>query len=239
VYTAAASAVGLGDARGAVDQGGGRKIRAGHIGHQVVDGQPGFVDQRHAGVDDLAQVVRRDVGGHADGNARRTVDQQVRHPRRQHRRFVLRFVVVGDEVDRFLVDVRQQLVRQLRHADLGVAHRRRRVAVHRAKVALTVDQHVAHRERLRHAHDGVVHRRVAVGVVLTDHVADHAGRLLVRLVPVVAELPHGEQHAPVHRLESIADIREGAPHDHAHGVIEVGLPHFVLQVDLENLFCDF
>ena len=68
----------------------------------------------------------------------------------------------------------------LRHAHFGVAHRRRRIAVDRAEIALAVDQQVAHRERLRHAHDRVVDRGIAVRVILADHVADHARALLVR-----------------------------------------------------------
>ena len=207
--------------------------------HQLGDRDLRVVDQRHAGVDDLAQVVRRDVGGHAHRDARRAVHQQVRHPRRQHRRLGLGLVVVRREVDRFLVDVREQLVREPRHADLGVAHRRRGVAVDRAEVALAVDQQVAHRERLRHADDRVVDRRVAVRVVLADHVADHAGRLLVGLVPLVAELAHRVQHAAVHRLQAVADIGQGASHDHAHRVIEVRLLHLVFEVDVQDFAGDF
>ena len=198
----------------------------------------GVVDQRDAGVDDLAEIVRRDVGRHADRDAGRAVDQQVRDPRRQHRRFVFAAVVVRREIDRFLVDVGQQLVREARHAHFGVAHRRRGVAVDRAEVALPVHQQVAQRERLRHAHDRVVHRRVAVRVVLADDVADDARRLLVRLVPVVAELAHREQHAPVHRLQAVADIGQRAAHDHAHRVIEVGLAHLVFEVDVQDFARD-
>jgi hypothetical protein len=53
-----------------------------------------IVDQRHAGVDDLAEVVRRNVGRHADGDAARAIDQQVRELRRQNRRLLLRAVIV-------------------------------------------------------------------------------------------------------------------------------------------------
>ena len=67
---------------------------------------------------------------------------------------------------------------------LGVAHRRRVVAVDRAEVALPVDQRVAQREVLRHAHERVVDRGVAVRVVLAHHVADDARALHVRPVPV-------------------------------------------------------
>src|SRR3546814_16115778 len=44
-------------------------------------------------------------------------------------------------------------------------------------------------------------------------------------------LVHREQHAPVDRLEAVADVRKCAPHDHAHGVIEVTAAHLVLEID--------
>jgi hypothetical protein len=156
------------------------------------------------------------------------------NPRRQHRGLALGLVVVGREIDRLLVDVGEQFVGDARHAHFGVTHGRRGVAVDGAEVALPVDQHVAHRERLRHAHDGVVDGRVAVGVVLADDVADDAGGLLVGLVPVVAEFAHGVQHAPVHRLEAVADIRQGAAHDDAHGVVQVGLTHLVFEIEMSR-----
>jgi hypothetical protein len=112
----------------------------------------GIVDDRDGGVDHFGQVVRRDVRGHADRDAGGTVDQQVRDTRRQDRRFQFLLVVVRREVDGFLVDVGEQLVRELGHARFGVTHRRGGIAVDRTEVALAVDQQVAQRERLRHAH---------------------------------------------------------------------------------------
>ena len=233
----APGAVGLDDAQAAVDDAAGREVRARDDLDQVVDLERRVVDQRQAGPDHLAEVVRRDIGRHADRDARGAVDQQVRDARGQHRRDHLGAVVVRHEVHGFLVEVRQQLVRDLAHADLGVAHGRRRVAVDRAEVALPVDQHVAHGERLRHAHDRVVDRRVAVRVVLTDHVTHDARGLLVGLVPVVAQLAHREQDAPVHRLQAVAHIRQRPPHDHAHGVVEVGLAQFAFDADRYDFFC--
>jgi hypothetical protein len=64
-------------------------------------------------------------------------------------------------------------------------------------------------------------------MVLADHVADDAGGFLVSLVPVVGQLVHGEEDAPVYRLESVAHVRQRPPLDHAHGVIEVGMPHLL------------
>jgi hypothetical protein len=238
-HAATAGAIGELDAGGAVDDARGREIRAGDVLHQAVDVEQRIVDQRDRRVDDFVEVVRRDVRRHADRDARRTVDQQVRHPRRHDGGFEFLLVVVGLEVDGFLVDVRHQLMRQARHARLGVTHGRRGVAVDRTEVALPVDQHVTQRERLRHAHQRVVHRGVAVRVVLADDVADDARRLVVRLVAVGAELVHREQHATVHRLEAIPDVGERAPHDHAHRVIEVAAAHLVFEVDRDDFLGEF
>jgi hypothetical protein len=103
----------------------------------------GIAQQVQAGVHHLVEVVRRDVGGHAHRDAAEPVDQQVGQLARQHQRFFFGAVVVGPEIDGFLVDVGQQLVGDLGQADFGVAHGRGVVAVDRAEVALAVDQHVA------------------------------------------------------------------------------------------------
>ncbi len=97
-----------------------------------------------------------------NGDARRAVDEQVGNARRQDHRLLERLVVVRNEVDRLFVEVRQQLPGDARHADFGVPHGSRRIAVDGAEVALAVDERVAHGEILRHAHDRVVHRDVAV-----------------------------------------------------------------------------
>ena len=187
----------------------------------------------------LAEIVRRNVGGHADGDAGRAIDQQVRNPGRHDRRFSLGTVVVRNEIDGVLVDVCQQFAGDARHPDFGVAHGGRRVAVHGTEVALPVHQQVAHRERLGHAHDGVVDRRVAVRVVLADDVADDAGGLLVGLGVVVAQFPHGVQDPPVHGLQAVPHVRQGATHDDAHGVVQIGLTHLVFEVYRENFLGDF
>ncbi len=98
---------------------------------------------------DLAQVVRRDVGGHSDRDADGPVDEQVRDPRREDDGFLGLAVVVVEEVDSVFLDVLQH-----RHGQrggepaLGVAHRRGGVVAARTEVALPVDQRVAHRPRL-------------------------------------------------------------------------------------------
>ena len=232
---AAAGAVGFDDAAPADDDAAGREIRSPDVPHQLVLRQRGVVDQCAAGVDHFAQIVRRDVGRHADGDAAGAVHQQVRQARRQHLRLLRGLVVVRLEVDGVFVDVRQQaLAGQACQARLGVAHGRRRVGVDRAEVALPVDQQGPQRPGLRHAHHRVVDRLAAVRVVLAHHVADDSGRLAVGPVPVVAGLLHRVEDAAVHRLQAIAHVGQRASHDHAHRVIEVGAPHLLFDGDRDD-----
>jgi hypothetical protein len=198
---------------------------------QALEVEPGVVDQSQAGVDHLAEIVRRDVGRHADRNAARAVHQKVRELRRQDARLAVGFVVVRPEVDGILVDVAEQRIRSLREARFGVAHRRRRIAIHRPEVALAVDQHEAHGEVLGHAHQGVVDRVLAVRVVFAHHVADDARALARRPAMVVPALAHGVEDPPMDRLQAVAHIGQRPRHDHAHGVIEVGALHLLLDRD--------
>ncbi len=216
------------DAGSAEDDAAGREIRPRDDLHQLVERGVRFRNERERGVDDLAGIMRRDVGRHADGDAVAAVDQQVGKARRQDARLLLGLVVVRLEIDRVLVDVVEQQRGGTRQPNLGVAHRRRRIAVHRAEIALSVDQRHAHRERLRHTHHGVVDGRVAVRVILAHHLAHDASRLTVGLVIRVAGVLHAVEDAPMHRLQPVARVRQGARDDDAHGVVEVGAAHLHL-----------
>ena len=194
-----------------------------------------MVQQVAARVDRFAQVVRRDVRGHTDGNTGRAVHEKVRQTRGQHRGFFFGVVEVGHEVDRVLFEVVEHCVGNARQAAFRVTHGRRAVAVDRAEVALAPDERVAHRKVLRQTHEGLVDGQVAVRMVLTDHVADDAGALFGGVRKVVAELVHGKEHAPVHGLEAVAHVRQGAPHDHAHGVVEIRALHFAFERNGQRL----
>ena len=197
--------------------------------HQALDVDLRVVDEGHDRVDRLAQVVRRDVRGHADRDARRAVDQQVREARRQDVRLLARLVVVRAELDGVRVDVAEHLRGEPRQARLGVPHRGRSVVVDRAEVALRVDQRVAHREVLAEPDQGVVDRRVAVGVVVPHDAADDVRALAVRAPGLEPGVVHRVEDAAVDRLEPVAHVRQRAAHDHAHGVVEVGGAHLLLE----------
>ena len=174
--------------------------------------------------------MRRYVGGHAHGDAGGAVHQQVGGAGRQHQRLGFGLVVVETELHGFLVEVEQQFMGDSRQANFGVAHGRRGIAVHRAEISLAVNQRITHGKSLGHAHDGVVYRGVAVGMILADYIPHHPRGFFVGLVVVVAEHRHGIQHAPMNRFQAVANVRQGAPDDDAHGVIQIGASHLLFEI---------
>ena len=59
-----------------------RQVRTLDIAHQPAGRELRIFEQLYAGGDNFAQVVRRDVGRHADCNTGAAIEQQVRYPRR-------------------------------------------------------------------------------------------------------------------------------------------------------------
>ena len=211
----------------------GRVVGAAHVLAQVARGRVRVVEQAQAGADDLVEVVRRHVGGHAHGNAGGAVEQQVRQPRRHPGRLFQRAVEVRRPVDRALAEFAQQHFGDRGQLGLGVAHRRERLrVVGGTEVALALDQRIAVRERLRHQHHRLVAGAVAVRVVLADDVADGARGLLRLGAGVEAEFAHRIDDAALHRLEAVAEEGQGAVEDHVHRVIEVGALGVLAQGDL-------
>ncbi len=147
---------------------------------------------------------------------------------------VVRLVVVGDEVDGVLIDVGEHLAGDARHAALGVAHGRGRIAVDGAEVALAVDHGIAQAEGLRQAHHGVVDGGVAVGMVDAHALTDDLGALGVLLVELEAHLLHAVEDAAMHGLEAVANVGQSAADDDRHGVVEIRPPHLVFNVDRDD-----
>ena len=235
-HTTAASTIAFAHTGHAIDDAPGREIRRRNAFDQLIDGAFRIAQAIQAAFDHFGQIVRRNVGGHAHRDPGAAIDQQIGQPRRQQQRFLFAAVIVGAEVHRFLVDIGQQFMGDFRQADFGVTHGGRIVAVDRTEVALPVNQHVAQGEILRHPHNGVVDRRIPVRVIFTDHIPDDTGRFFVCPVPVIVQLVHGEQDTPMHGLEPVTNVREGSPHDDAHGVVQVAAPHFVFQRNGQGLF---
>ena len=153
------------------------KSGPGMISMQLVELDLRVVDAGDDGVADLAEVVRRDRGRHADGDAARAVDQQVGELAGQDAGLLVLLVVVGLEVDGVELDVLEHLGGDRAELGLGVPHGGRRQAVDRAEVALAGDQQVPHVPPLRHPGQGGIDRVVAVRVVPLHRLADDARAL--------------------------------------------------------------
>ena len=113
-HGAAAGAISLLDAGAAQDLPTGRKVRTPHEAHQLVVAGAGLLKQVKHGIDDLAEVVRRNVGGHPHGDSLASVDQQVGEPGREDLGLGVAPVEVADKADRLLVDSSEHGGAQLR-----------------------------------------------------------------------------------------------------------------------------
>ncbi len=214
------------------DGGARREVGALHELHQIVGRRLGVLDDVQGGVDHLAQVVGWNVRGHPHGDALRAVDEQVGEAGGQDHGLLVGPVVVGDEVDRLLVDAGQQLERQRGQPAFGVAHRRRAlVRPGTPEVAVAVDEGMTQAEVLDHADQGVVDGHVAVRVVGPHDLAHDLGALGVRSVGPQVLAVHRVQDPAVHRLQPVTDVGKSPRHDDGHRVLEERALHLLLDLD--------
>ena len=175
---------------------------------KLVERDVRVVDLRADAVDDFAEIVRRHVGRHADGDAGAAIDEEVREGRRENGRLGPRLVVVRDEIDRVLVHVGHERGAEMRHARLGVTHGGRRIAFDGAEVSLAIDQRLAHRPRLRHVDERRVNHRFAVRVIVTARIAANLRAFPVLPVREERQIVHRVKDAPLRRLQPVARIRQ-------------------------------
>ena len=220
------------DARFAKDQTAGREIRSRDVFHQFVNLDTRIIHIGQTGIHHFPQIVRRDISRHADGDTTGAVHQEIRKARREDLRFLGRFVVVIDEIDRLLVDIVEQAFRRRCQPRFRVTHGSRPVAIHRAEVTLPVDKWQAHGEGLRHANHRVVYRLIAMRVILTHDIADDSRRFSVGPVRVVTIFLHRIENSTMDRFQTVPRIRQRPAHDHAHRVIEIGSPHLLFDCNL-------
>ena len=216
----AASGVSGTDARAAHDDAAGGEIGPFDVLHQARQVDLRVIDEGDHTVDDLAQVMGRNIGSHANRDALTAVDQQVRKAAGQDVGFLFSLIKVGVPIDGILVNIRQHLAGHFGHAGLSITVSSRGVAVHGTKVALAVNQRITQAEILCQTHHRVIHTGVAVGVVSTQHSTNRIRRLAVRVAGVVAALVHRVQDAAVYGLQAIAHIRQGTGYDNGHGIIQ-------------------
>ncbi len=175
--------------------------------------------------------MRRDLRGHADGDAVAAVDEQVREFARQDQRLTIFAVVIVDIIDRVALEVGEHLRSHGGEAGLRVRVGGGRQAGNRAEIALGVDQGMAQGPILGHTDQRVIDRSVAVRVVALHGLADDAGALAGGTGRPQPEVVHGHEDASLRRLQAVAHVRQGPTDDDAHGVSQVAVLELVLDVE--------
>ena len=217
------------------------KVRPWDDGHQLINRYVRIVEHRNQGIANLAQIVRRDRGRHADGNAVGAVDQQIREAAGENHRFGPTFVVSRDEGDRVELQVVQHHRRKGAQAGFRVPHGSRRQAGNRTEVTLLVDQDMPHVPFLGHPDKSRVDDTLPVRVVITAGVTRNLRALDPSRTGAEVEVVHRDQNATLRRLQTIANVRQGAGDDHAHRIRQVTVFQFLLdrQFDDPTLHIDF
>ena len=167
------------------------------------------------GVDQLVEVVGQDFGGHTHAHTVHALREQQRELDGQRDGLLVAAVVRDLPVGGLVVE--DHLQGELGEARLDVTGGSRRVAGQDVTpVTLRVDDVVL----LPHRHEGGVDGLVAVRVVF-HRVTHDVGHLVV--TPVL-QFVHRVENTPLHRLEAVIDIREGAVEDNIGGVVQEPLP---------------
>ena len=221
------------------DNAAGREIRPLDAANQRFHFAVGFFDQIQKRVTDLAEVMRRDIGGHADGNSRRTVAEQIGYHGRHDDRFFL-FAVIGfAKIDGIVVETFHQSHGKFSQAGFGITHGGRTVAVDITEVSLAVNQRITYGKILSQAHHGTVNRTVAVRMIFTDDIADDTGAFLKTGLRIQMQLAHGKKQTAVNRFQSVADIRQRAVDNGRHGIRQVSFAQFLREVNISDFFFYF
>ena len=226
----------LPDAADAAELAARREVGPLDVLHQLVDRDVGVVDLGADCVNGLAEVVRRDVGRHADGDAGAAVDKEVWDRGGEYCRLLAGVVVVRDEVDGVVVHVLHEDGAEGSQTGLGVTHGGRRIAFHGSEVTLPLDEGLSHGPGLGHVDEGRVDRLVAVGVVVTHRLADDLRALEVLACRHDSELAHREEDASLGGLQAVAGIGKGAGNDDRHGVVEEGSRDLFGDIDRFDFF---
>ena len=107
---------------------------------QLFGRDAGIVHIGETAINHFAKIVRRNIGRHTNGDTTSTVDEQIGEARRKNGRLSFRTVIVINEIDRVLVKIAQQRIGSLGKTAFGITHGCRRIGIHAAEIALTINQ---------------------------------------------------------------------------------------------------
>ena len=87
--------------------------------------------------------MRWDIGCHTNRNTRRTVNQKIGNLGGQNIRDVFGAVIIRIKINRLFIQIRQEVMSNLCHANLGISHGCGSIPVNRTEITLPVYQGVA------------------------------------------------------------------------------------------------
>ena len=162
-------------------------------------------------VDQLVEIVRQDFRRQSDGDSLDALREQQRKLDRKRHGLLIAAVVGEHPLGGLRIE--HDVERELRQPRLDVPRRSGSVARQDVSpVALTVDQHIL----LTELHERVADRSVAVRMVLHRRADD----ICDLVVASVVEFAHRMQDAPLHRLQSVVDVRHGTFQNHIRGIVQ-------------------
>jgi hypothetical protein len=187
-------------------------------------------------VDDCGQIVRGEIGGHADCDAGAAIDEEIGERGGKNDRLHVFFVIGGLKIDRVLVDVIHQDGAEMGQARFGITHGRGRVAFDRTEITFTFDEALAHGPGLGHMNQGRVDGLITMRMKLLHRFAHDTGTLGGRPAREQAQLVHGIENPALGGLESVSHIRQGPGDDDRHRIIEKRSADLFRNVDAFDTF---
>ena len=80
-------------------------------------------------------------------------------------------------------------------------------------------------------HERGINDRFTVRVIVAGSVAADFCAFAVAAIGREAKIVHGDEDAPLHRLQAVAHIRQRARDDHAHRIVQIRLAHLGFDID--------
>ena len=105
------------------------QVGCGNISGEFFVSQIGVFQQGDGAFDHLAQIVRRNIGGHPDGNASGSIEQNIGQARRQGDGLLHRAIKVVLPLDRALAQLAEQRFAIGRQLGFGIAHGGKRFGI--------------------------------------------------------------------------------------------------------------
>ena len=198
-----------------------REIRSFNILHQTIEIYIRIINISTATINDLTEIMSRNISSHTNGNTISTIYQQIRNFSRHHTWFLQCIIEVIRHVYSILIKVIHDMLTHLAQTTLGITHSSRRVTIHRTKVTLAINQKITHIPVLAHTNEGAINRRVTMWVILTKNLTYYTGTFLIGIIASITNTKHTIKDTTMNRFEAISYIRERTSHNNRHRIVDI------------------